>query len=193
MAIGDNDPQIKSIHPHSDSHFPKHHDEVHKYDPRMYGQVVDDGTEPLKLTRESEQMLWYAACAELNSEHIIGRAIVQYASSLPTIAQLVQPTSFMATTGKGITCHVESREVVVGTIDFIRECNVQESLNSGLAQYSIEASNDGCTTIYVAMDGVLQGLIELSDPPRDESETTVAALRSAVRVKISPRAIRIVN
>ncbi|CAM9273959.1 unnamed protein product, partial [Ectocarpus fasciculatus] len=131
------------------------------------------------LPVENEAMLWFAACAELNSEHILGRAVVQYATSISTMPELQQPKDFVATTGKGISCTVEDRAVIVGTLDFIRECNVEESLNNGLAQYSIESANDGCTTIYVATDGVLQGLIELSDPPRQESKATVAALRNA--------------
>ena len=136
------------------------------------------------LPAENEEMLWFAACAELNSEHILGRAVVQYATSILTMPELQQPNDFVATTGKGISCSVDDRAVIVGTLDFIRECNVEESLKSGLAQYSIESANDGCTTIYVAIDGTLQGLIELSDPPRSESQATVAALRNAVSNRI---------
>lgn len=175
--------------PSSASTFP-HREEVQACNPRVSNSDMSTIAAQVQasaggwtLPVENEAMLWFAACAELNSEHILGRAVVQYATSISTMPELQQPKDFVATTGKGISCTVEDRAVIVGTLDFIRECNVEESLNNGLAQYSIESANDGCTTIYVATDGVLQGLIELSDPPRQESKATVAALRNAVRNK----------
>lgn len=128
------------------------------------------------LPIESQRMLWYAACAELKSEHILGQAIVRYATHVASMPSLQEPKDVAVTAGKGMTCRVAGHGVIIGTLDFIRDYRVEESLHSSLAQYSIESSNEGCTTVYVALDGVLQGLIEFFDPPRPEAEATVAAL-----------------
>lgn len=60
------------------------------------------------------RMLWLAACAELNSEHVVGRAIVQYVSALSSnIPSFVQPTNFQAATGKGINCNVDGEVILL--------------------------------------------------------------------------------
>lgn len=131
-----------------------------------------------KLKR-SDVVVWYAACAELNSEHIIGRSIVQYAANISSLPSLSQPSNFMATSGRGIKCKVDSEEVLVGNLEFMRESGISNVWHGNVAQYSIEADNNGSTSVYVAVAGSLEGLIELSDPPREESLATVKALQSA--------------
>lgn len=75
--------------------------------------------------------------------------------------------------------NVDYQDIIIGTLDYIREMCNDDSLNNDLVQQTIESDNDGCTTVYVSINGKLKGLIELSDPPRDEAVSTVAALRSS--------------
>lgn len=170
---------------------PLHHNDAHSVNPCTQTndliRAIESGLAIQKddipvgvaaLSSECQSMLWFAACAELNSEHILGRAVVQFTRNVSTIPEFKQPKDFSATTGKGIKCTVADHSVVVGTLDYIRECHIEESFSSGLGQFSIESAYDGCSTIYIAVDGILQGLIELSDPPRPEAEAVIAALRS---------------
>lgn len=132
----------------------------------------------VRLNR-SDVVVWYAACAELNSEHIIGRSIVQYAGTITSLPALSQPTNFVATSGRGIKCTVDSVEVLVGNLEFMRDSGINNVWHGNVAQYSIEADNNGSTSVYVAVSGSLEGLIELSDPPREEALATVKSLQSS--------------
>jgi Cu+-exporting ATPase len=65
-----------------------------------------------------EQFLAIVGSAELGSEHVIGKAIVKYAQEKHT---LKEPSKFVATPGKGFTCVVRSKSVIVGNKQWLKE------------------------------------------------------------------------
>jgi hypothetical protein len=71
--------------------------------------VDDESNSHGDLDSETQAMLWYAASAEQNSDDVIGRAVVHYASLLPSMKPLLEPKNFVATTGRGLRCTINEQ------------------------------------------------------------------------------------
>jgi P-type E1-E2 ATPase len=83
-----------------------------------------------------------------------------------------------ATTGRGIKCMVLGYEVIVGSLNFLREEDVEHSHNSTFANMAIAAQESGSIVIFVAINGSMRAMFQLADKPRPEAAATVAALRA---------------
>lgn len=127
---------------------------------------------------DEDGLLWMVASAELNSEHLIGRAIVRHAQSRKHLPPLEHSDEVSATTGKGIKCVVLGYEVIVGSLNFLREEDVQHSHNSTFANMAIAAQEQGSIVVFAAINGSMRGMIQLADKPRPEAADTVAALHA---------------
>eukprot|EP00762_Andalucia_godoyi_P002554 ANDGO_03364.mRNA.1 putative copper-transporting ATPase HMA5 len=121
------------------------------------------------LIDESE-FLFLSGCAELGSEHPIGRSIVTYAKAHLTRA-LVQPDEMTATPGKGICATVNGRLVLIGTLLWMRESGV----------VCDEVARAG---VYVAVDGVFAGWFEVFDVVRPEARFVVQYLQDRLKYKV---------
>ncbi|HEX9597623.1 MAG TPA: HAD-IC family P-type ATPase, partial [Anaerolineales bacterium] len=73
-------------------------------------------------------------------------------------------------TGKGAMGVVEGKTIALGNAKFLQELGVESSTLSAKAD---ELRRDGATTIFVAADGKLAGIIAIADPIKS---TTPAAL-----------------
>lgn len=123
-------------------------------------------------------LLWMVASAELNSEHVIGRAIVQHALSKPNLPPLENSVDMNATTGRGIKCMVKGFEVMVGSLKYLREEGVEHSHNSTFQNMSIAAEDVGSIVVFAAINGSMRAMIQLTDKPRPESFDTIQALQT---------------
>jgi len=124
------------------------------------------------------QLVWLAACAETNSEHVLGRAVVQHARMHRDMPAFDECSNIEATTGRGIRCTVGSTRVMVGSLTFMQEAGATGSYIDEYVKYSEHLQNSGAIAIFVAVDDVLCGLFQITDPPRPEAVNTVAALRA---------------
>ncbi len=121
----------------------------------------------------TDELLRIAAAAEAGSEHPLGEALVRAATakalSLPSVPQ------FQAVPGHGIIANVEGKEVRIGTAKFL-----SESMVTGLEVLSSEVdelADKGQTTMSVAVDGALYGVIAVADVVKASSARAVAQLR----------------
>ncbi len=110
-----------------------------------------------------------AAALERGSEHPLAEAIVEGAEAQG--APLLEATDFAAVTGKGVRGKVGNRAVALGNAAMMREM--------GLETLSAEANADtlraeGKTAMFIAVDGVLAGIVAVADPIK---ETTAQAIR----------------
>jgi cation transport ATPase len=122
-------------------------------------------------------LLWMVASAEMNSEHVIGRAIVRYATSKPQLPLLENSVDMNATTGRGIKCMVKGYEVLVGSLKYLREEGVEHSQNSTFQNMSITAENVGSIVVFAAINGSMRAMIQLTDKPRPEASETIRRLQ----------------
>jgi P-type Cu+ transporter len=122
-------------------------------------------------------LLWMVASAEINSEHVIGRAIVRYATSNPNLPPLESSVDMNATTGRGIKCMVKGYEVLVGSLKYLREEGVEHSQNSTFQNMSIAAEEVGSIVVFAAINGSMRAMIQLTDKPRPEAYATIRRLQ----------------
>ena len=128
---------------------------------------------------EEAELLRLAASLEQASEHPLGAAIV--ASARERKLSLSSVTNFAAPSGKGVSGHVDGRDVLIGNAKIFDEARI--------ATGSLEADADklrseGATAVYVAVDNEAAGLIAIADPIK---VTTHSALR-----KLKERGVHVV-
>lgn len=115
-----------------------------------------------------------AAGAEQLSEHPLGKAVVAgYREENP--GEIASAESFEMLPGRGVSAVVDGRRVLAGNPQLLAEHGVDLPADAE-RQRLLE---EGCTMIYVAVDGVFAGYLALSDTLRAESAVTIAALEEA--------------
>ena len=70
---------------------------------------------PLPSSFSPGELAWLAGCAELGSEHPLGKCIVRHAAAVNPKQRLVEPSDFRAVSGKGVSVVVVV-VVVVGVV-----------------------------------------------------------------------------
>jgi P-type Cu+ transporter len=114
--------------------------------------TVTEGKPRVTEARLSDDALRLAAAAERRSEHPLARAVLEFAESRG-LSAAGTAQEFQATAGRGIQAKVEGQVVRVGSAAFVG------------------FSGEG---ILVAVDGILQGSILVSDPIRSTTKAAVA-------------------
>ena len=123
---------------------------------------------------DTQTLYGWIAAAEGRSEHPLGRAIAAcYRES--TGETLKKAEQFAMLPGRGVQAQVEGRRIAAGNAELLEDLGI--SLPEWMrrkAQYYLE---QGCTVVYLAVDGQAAGIAALSDAPRPEAGKTVQALR----------------
>jgi Cu+-exporting ATPase len=115
---------------------------------------------------KEEDLLFFAAAIEQNSEHPLAKSIVQGAKERNLV--LPKVTHFQSITGKGVTGIVENREVFIG-----KSMDEQEG---ALADQAKEFQNQGQTVIFVTIDKKIAGLMTISDPVKASTPSAISDL-----------------
>jgi Cu2+-exporting ATPase len=132
-------------------------------------------TDMVRLSAESEALALTAA-VERNSEHVIAKAIVDYAKT-QGIA-IPESKGFVALPGKGAKAKVNGKTVYVGSPGMLKDLNLQTSDQRVLA-----LQEDGKTVVFAIVEGKLAAAFALADKVREESRQAVQDLKtSGVRV-----------
>ena len=118
------------------------------------------------------QLYAWAAGAESRSEHPLGRAVVRcYRQKTGQEPPSVQ--DFTMLPGRGVSAVVEGREILAGNLSLLKQQGVSlvgtETVEPDLSQ--------GCTVIYLAVNGTLAGFLTLTDTLRPQAAKTVDRLR----------------
>jgi Cu+-exporting ATPase len=118
-------------------------------------------------------LLWWAASAEVGSEHPLGKAIVRRAEEQElTLGEL---QDFEAVRGKGVRGTVKGKGVLVGSRALLEEHGV------GVAAVEDEMrrlEDEGKTAMLVAVDGELLGLLAVADTLKEDAVAAVRELRA---------------
>jgi P-type Cu+ transporter len=114
-----------------------------------------------------------AASIERASEHPLAAAIV--AAAAERSVALAAAAGFNSLTGRGAVGVVEGRKITLGSASFFAEIGVSIA---PLAKQAERLRSDGVTTIFVAADSNLIGLLGIADPIKT---TTPAALQALQR------------
>jgi Cu2+-exporting ATPase len=118
------------------------------------------------------ELLRLTASVEKNSEHIIAKAIVDYAHDKG--AKVPKTQDFKAIPGKGAQGKVEGKEVSVGSPNLLKEMNIEVN-----DEKIIALQEQGKTVVFTVVDGKLAGAFALADKVREESRRAIQDLKAA--------------
>ncbi|MCA9366826.1 heavy metal translocating P-type ATPase [Candidatus Kaiserbacteria bacterium] len=119
----------------------------------------------------NESVLHIAASLEQHSSHIIGQSIVNYAKEQGI--KLANISEFKNVAGKGIKANLEGKTYIVGNKAIMEGVGV--STEVAIKDYQ-QLSEKGKTTIFVADESNVIGLIALSDTVKQESHEAITRL-----------------
>ena len=122
-------------------------------------------------TLSDDELLRLVASLERSSEHPLGDAIVRYAEA--RALTLARAESFAAVPGRGATGVVDGRAMAVGNAALLADWGIDVA---PLADAASRVSAEAKTPVFVAIDGVLAGLVAIADPIRATSQAAVARL-----------------
>ncbi len=131
-------------------------------------EIVAVGT-----TTEAE-MLRLAASLEQNSEHPLGRAIVQ--GGKERNFDLLPVEDFDSVTGGGVHGRIDKRLVRVGKRDFLEQNHVENV--AALDEAAGNLQRQGRTVMFVAVDKEFAGLLAVSDPIKPSTPEAIRALHN---------------
>jgi len=119
-----------------------------------------------------KKILEIAAVAEKNSEHPLAKSIVQHA--IDSKIRLSDTTEFVAIPGKGVNAVYAGKNILVGSSRLMEDEGIHtESVKQSLIKFQEE----GKTTILVALDKQLVGIIALLDTPKPNAKTAIQSLK----------------
>ncbi len=121
---------------------------------------------------DADDLLRIAAGVERASEHPLGQAIVNAA----TTAGLAIPdvVDFDSPTGKGAVGTVEGRRVLIGSAAYLLSEGVDAS---PLTAEADKLRADGATAIFMSLDAQLAGIFAIADPIKTNTPEAIKALR----------------
>ncbi len=119
---------------------------------------------------DEAQVLQFAASVERGSEHPLAAAIIKAAADRKV--ELAPVRGFDAPAGKGVVGMVEGKRLALGNAKFLTELNVDTAALNHEAE--LQRSN-GATTIFLAVNGKLAGVVAIADPVK---ATTAEALKA---------------
>ena len=121
---------------------------------------------------KEEELLMVAASAERGSEHPLGEAIINAAKEKNLT--LVSATEFDAIPGHGIEAEVSGQKVLLGNLKLMQDRRLPLD---GLEEKATQLSDEGKTTMFLAVDGRAAGVIAVADMPKPSSKEAVRELQ----------------
>jgi Cu+-exporting ATPase len=118
-------------------------------------------------------LLSLAAAVEAGSEHPLGRAVVDGASTRGV--HFERATDFSSIPGKGVRATVGGKTVLVGTAHFLSEAGVEIA---DLERKATELAAEGRTPVLVSAEGKPLGALGIFDPVKPDSVLAIRRLQA---------------
>lgn len=118
------------------------------------------------------ELLTLTASAQKYSEHPLGQAIVKKAVEENVEFQTVE--HFNSITGRGIEAVIHGKNLVIGNLALLESSFVD---TSALSLKADQFAQEGKTPIYIAIDGVLSGIIAVADTVKKTSKEAIMELQ----------------
>lgn len=122
-----------------------------------------------------DEFITIVANLEKSSEHIIGKAIVEYSKKILENNNK-EVNKFKLLIGKGVEGTIDNCRILAGNLKLLKGHNVviPEQYNTEIQKYI----DDGGTIIYVAFDGIIKGFVVLEDTIKESVKNTVQKLNN---------------
>lgn len=120
---------------------------------------------------DKNRLLQLTASAEKGSEHPLGEAIVKKAEK--ENLTFFPVSNFEAVTGRGIHCHIDNQDILVGNTKLMAEHDIS---TNGLAIEADRLAGDGKTPMYIVIDKKIAGIIAVADVLKASSADAIKRL-----------------
>ena len=126
-------------------------------------------------TSDVEYLSWLLGCSERDSEHVLARACVEFATAVSG-RELSSASNFTAVSGRGLQCEVDGRVVHLGNREWMEANGVAVSplAERLMADYERQAE----TALCMSIDRRLSVIVGLADQVRPEAAAVLAHLQS---------------
>ena len=124
----------------------------------------------------SDEALRIAACLEEHFPHSMAKAVVE-AAKCRGLEHEEMHSKVDYIVAHGISSGIEGKKVVIGSYHFVFEdekCRIREESEGKFDQLSPEYSH-----LYLAVEGMLEAVICVEDPLREEAGDVISSLKSA--------------
>ncbi len=123
--------------------------------------------------RDAPGLLAFAASVETGSEHAMAAAIL--AASRERGIEPLRVENFRAIAGQGVEGDVGGQRILLGNAGLLQD--------RGVAVMPLQAAYDGQaalgrSSVFVAVDGVLAGMLTVADPVKPDSKSAIRRLQS---------------
>ena len=154
-------------------------EEAHKINTIVFDKTgtITEGkpkvTDIISASIKEDELLKFAAAAEKGSEHPLGEAIVKEAENRNI--ELPQIKIFNSIPGEGIITNIEGKDIVIGNRKIMDRSKIDISNIEAKAH---NLADSGKTPMFIAIDGVLAGIIAVADTVKENSKKAVEALHN---------------
>lgn len=124
-------------------------------------------------TFSKEMVLKYAASAEMGSEHPLADAII--AKAKEDSIEIQTTSSFEAIPGRGVLAVVDQKTIQLGNHKMMIENGI--SISDAESDFN-RLADQGKTPMFIAIDGVLGGIIASADVLKDSSIKAIQTLKA---------------
>ncbi|PON84607.1 P-type ATPase, subfamily IB [Trema orientale] len=119
------------------------------------------------------------AATEVNSEHPLAKAIVEYAKKMKEDEESIiwpEAENFVSVTGHGVKAIVKNKEIIVGNKSFMVENDIAIPMEAEEALD--EAEGMAQTGIIVSINREVVGVVSISDPLKPGAREAISILKS---------------
>ena len=140
------------------------------------GTVTKGKAAVTDVSAENEtELIKIAASAESLSNHPLAAAVTGYAEKLG-IKELYSPENMLDIPGKGISCDINGKKILLGSSALMTESGADISKYEETAAL---LSKEGKSVIYVCDNGKVSGLIAVADEIKESSRAAFERLKKA--------------
>jgi len=137
---------------------------------------------PNKDISSEDELLYYAATAELGSEHPLGKAIVEHYRKEHTSPELISPLQLQTLPGQGIRSLLQDGKTVhVGNAPLMSTLQSTQNYES---EDIYNMKKQGKTVVFVSVDNAVVGAIVLSDTLKPSAVQVVSRIRDEYGIKV---------
>lgn len=130
-------------------------------------------TDIIAYNKDENEMLRLAAISEKTSEHPLGEAIVNKAKE--NNINIIDPSEFKAIPGHGIVTVIENKKVLLGNRKLMLKNNIDIV---DIEETLIKLETEGKTSMLMAIDNKIEGIIAVADTVKDSSKNAISELKN---------------
>lgn len=117
---------------------------------------------------DENELLRLAAAADRRSAHPLAKAVIEFV--VKAGIKYPEPQEFVSIPGRGVKATVDGKAVLVGNESLLKDHQIVPPTDSGEA---------GMTTVFVAVERRVVGLLHIADQVRPEARETIDKLRAS--------------